>query len=213
MCAFIRCLRINITVHHNLLAKGLCPPFSLNPHPLSTTLPPSPLHRSLAMTAAASRLLLLLPVSKALLTTPCTRPASTARRSFSPRGLAEIHPAVAGWPDKYSGTLGGPKGPRILHDAFAVQTGDTSLLMELDVANWPTWTTAGNERWLENVTRKDKEMPYGELSYLISGKLEIVPKATGVPVIVSPGDFVTFPEGFVSDWTVLEELTWHYFLY
>ena len=159
-----------------------------------------------------ARLLVLLPVSKALLTTPCTRPASTARRSFLPR-LAEIHPAVAGWPDKYSGTLGGPKGPRILHDAFAVQTGDTSLLMELDVANWPTWTTAGNERWLENVTRKDKEMPYGELSYLISGKLEIVPKATGVPVIVSPGDFVTFPEGFVSDWTVLEELTWHYFLY
>ena len=162
--------------------------------------------------AAASRLLLLLPVSKALLTTPCTRPASTARRSFLPR-LAEIHPAVAGWPDKYSGTLGGPKGPRILHDAFAVQTGDTSLLMELDVANWPTWTTAGNERWLENVTRKDKEMPYGELSYPISGNLEIVPKVTGVPVIVSPGDFVTFPEGFVSDWTVLEELTWHYFLY
>ena len=85
--------------------------------------------------------------------------------------------------------------------------------MELDVANWPTWTTKGNERWLENVTRKDKEMPYGELSYLISGRLEIVPKATGVPVIVTPGDFVTFPEGFVSDWTVLEELSWHYYLY
>ena len=62
-------------------------------------------------------------------------------------------------------------------------------------------------------TRKDKVMPYGELSYLISGKLEIVPKETGVPVIVSPGDFVTFPEGFESDWTVLEELTWHYYLY
>ena len=52
-----------------------------------------------------------------------------------------------------------------------------------------------------------------ELSYLITGKLEIVPQETGVPVIVSPGDFVTFPEGFVSDWTVLEELTWHYYLY
>ena len=84
------------------------------------------------------------------------------------------------------------------------------MLMELDVMNWPTWTTAGNERWVPNVTRKDKEMPYGELSYLTSGKLEIVPKSTGVPVVVNPGDFVTFPEGFVSDWTVLEELTWHY---
>ena len=70
--------------------------------------------------------------------------------------------------------------------------------------NWPTWTTKGNDRWLEHVTRKDKVMPYGELSYLISGKLEIVPKDTGVPVVVNPGDFVTFPEGFVSDWTVLE---------
>ena len=65
----------------------------------------------------------------------------------------------------------------------------------------------------EKDTRKDKEMPYGELCYLISGSLEIVPKDTGVPVLVSPGDFVTFPEGFVSDWTVLEELTWHYYLY
>lgn len=135
-----------------------------------------------------------------------------ARTAAAPR-LAEIsHPAVAGWPDKYSGTAGGP-GPRILHDAFAVQKADYDLLIQLDVANWPTWTTAGNDRWLEHVTRKDKEMPYGELSYLISGTLEIIPKDTGVPVVVSPGDFVTFPEGFVSDWTVLKELTWHYYLY
>ena len=125
---------------------------------------------------------------------------------------AAVHPAVAGWPDKYTGTGGGP-GPRVLHNTFAVQAADHQLLMELDVQNWPTWTTAGNDRWVEHVTRKDKEMPYGELSYLISGKLEIVPKDTGIPVIVNPGDFVTFPEGFVSDWTVLEELTWHYYLY
>ena len=126
--------------------------------------------------------------------------------------LAADHPAVAGWPDKYSGAAGGSAGPRILHETFAVQAADTGLLMELDVANWPTWTTAGNDRWQEHVTRKDKVMPYGELSYLISGKLEIVPKG-GPPVIVNPGDFVTFPEGFESDWTVLEELTWHYYLY
>ena len=94
-----------------------------------------------------------------------------------------------------------------------MQAADTALLMELDVLNWPTWTTAGNDRWVPHVTRKDKEMPYGELSYLLTGKLEIVPKDTGVPVLVQPGDFVTFPEGFVSDWTVLEELTWHYYLY
>ena len=104
-------------------------------------------------------------------------------------------------------------GPRTLHDTFAVEPASTDLLMELDVANWPTWSTKGNDRWVEHVTRKDKEMPYGELSYVISGTLEIVPKDTGVPVLVQPGSFVTFPEGFVSDWTVLEELTWHYYLY
>ena len=135
------------------------------------------------------------------------RPVSNVRLE-----AAAIHPAVAGWPDKYTGAAGGP-GPRILSDVFAVQKADSALLMELDVPNWPTWTTAGNERWVEHVTRHDKEMPYGELSYLISGQLEIVPKDTGVPVLVNPGDFVTFPEGFVSDWTVKQELTWHYYLY
>lgn len=143
---------------------------------------------------------------------PAGHGSTVYRRPVSP-SLAADHPAVAGWPDKYSGTPANGSGPRILHDAFAVQSADTQMLMELDVANWPTWTTAGNERWLPMVTRKDKEMPYGELSYLISGKLEIIPKDTGVPVVVLPGDFVTFPEGFISDWTVLEELTWHYYLY
>ena len=142
-------------------------------------------------------------------TAVCTRPLARNSAHLN----AATNPAVAGWPDKYTGTAGGPAGPRILSDTFAVQPADYALLTELDVQNWPTWTTAGNDRWKENVTRKAKEMPYGELSYLISGKLEIVPKATGVPVIVNPGDFVTFPEGFVSDWTVLEELTWHYYLY
>mmetsp|Transcript_48347 Transcript_48347/g.156728 ORF Transcript_48347/g.156728 Transcript_48347/m.156728 type:complete len:167 (-) Transcript_48347:185-685(-) len=165
-------------------------------------------------------LLVLLPASAAfnvaarpaanVAAAPCARAA--APRLSSPLSVP-THPAVAGWPDKYAGTLGSETGPRILHDAFAVEAADSALLMELDVANWPTWTTAGNDRWLPNVTRKDKEMPYGELSYLISGKLEIVPKETGLPVVVNPGDVVTFPEGFVSDWTVLEELTWHYYLY
>ncbi|MGB1605685.1 MAG: cupin domain-containing protein [Promethearchaeia archaeon] len=82
----------------------------------------------------------------------------------------------------------------------------------LDAQNWPTWTTAGNPKWLVGKTNEDKEMPYGELSYVISGKLEIIPPS-GERVIVQAGDFVTFPQGFVSTWTVLEELTWHYYLY
>merc|ERR1711971_796389 len=111
-----------------------------------------------------------------------------------------IHPAVAGWPAKYNGTAGGP-GPRILRGSFAVEPADSGTLVELDVMNWPTWTTVGSDRWAEHVTRRDKKMPYGELSYLVSGQLEIVPKDTGVPVLVNPGDFVTLPEGFVADWT------------
>mmetsp|Transcript_16242 Transcript_16242/g.46773 ORF Transcript_16242/g.46773 Transcript_16242/m.46773 type:complete len:168 (-) Transcript_16242:745-1248(-) len=166
-------------------------------------------------------LLVLLPATAAFnvaarpASTPCARAAAPRLTSplSAPTQSAPTHPAVAGWPDKYAGTLGAATGPRVLHDAFAVEAAGSALLMELDVANWPTWTTAGNDRWLPNVTRKDKEMPYGELSYLISGKLEIVPKETGLPVVVNPGDVVTFPEGFVSDWTVLEELTWHYYLY
>ena len=105
----------------------------------------------------------------------CTRPA--ACRLASPR-LAADHPAVAGWPAKYdesrareelsnglySGTKGGP-APRVLHDAFAVLSRpQLNLVVELDVQNWPTWTTAGNDRWLENDTRKDKEMPYGSFA-------------------------------------------------
>ena len=142
---------------------------------------------------------------------PAVVHAPRAQRTSDVRLASSIHPAVEGWPAKYA--KGAAGAPRVLHEVFTVQPADYSLLMELDVLNWPTWTTAGNERWIENVTRHDKEMPYGELSYLVKGKLEIVPKATGVPVIVNPGDFVTFPEGFVSDWTVLQELTWHYYLY
>ena len=165
------------------------------------------------MARALATLVAMLPVTAALslpALTTCLRPS--ARSVVSPRLALEIHPAVAGWPGKYSGTAGGAS-PRALSETFAVQKADYDLLMQLDVSNWPTWTTVGNDRWLEHVTRKDKDMPYGELSYLISGKLEIVPKDTGVAVVVNPGDFVTFPEGFVSDWTVLEALEWHYYLY
>ena len=125
--------------------------------------------------------------------------------------LAADHPVVAGWADKYSGTATNV-GPRKLSDEFAVlRQADMSLLVELDVQNWPTWTTAGNPNWLENATRKGKKMPYGELCYLISGQIKI--EVDGETTFIDPGDFVTLPEGFVSDHTVTKELTWHYYLY
>ena len=103
-------------------------------------------------------------------------------------------------------------GPRVLHQEFAVEKASEEELAELDVMNWPQWSTAGNPKWMVGKTNVDKVMPYGELSYVISGKLEVIPPS-GEPVIVQAGDFVTFPDGFKSTWTVLEELTWHYYLY
>ena len=85
--------------------------------------------------------------------------------------------------------------------------------LELDVKHWPTWSTSNKEKWNVGNLVSDKEMPYGELSYMISGKLEITPASTKEAVVVKEGDFVTFPYGFIASWTVLEELTWHYYLY
>mmetsp|Transcript_38883 Transcript_38883/g.116920 ORF Transcript_38883/g.116920 Transcript_38883/m.116920 type:complete len:191 (-) Transcript_38883:660-1232(-) len=129
---------------------------------------------------------------------------------------ADIHPAVAGWPDKYAGALeegGNAGGPQVLHQEFTVEKASEESLKRLDVANWPTWSTAGNPKWVVGKQNLNKVMPYGELSYVISGKLEIIPKCSEDAKIVEAGDFVTFPEGFTASWEVREELTWHYYLY
>ena len=139
----------------------------------------------------------------------------------------EVHPAVLGWPQKYaeasSRSGGGDNsssdssnkdvGPRILSTKFQIQKATPSQLQQLDTLNWPTWSTSDKPKWQVNNQVQDKEMPYGELSYVINGQSEIIPKETGVPEIVNEGDFVTFPKGFVASWKVLKELTWHYYLY
>ena len=173
---------------------------------------------------------------------------------------AGIHPAVAGWPEKYTGSnkSGGGTfhvGPRKISDSFDVvsvpvtrETTTTSsnrsterLFEELDVENWPTWTTSDKPKWQVGNVVRDKVMPYNELSYVISGKLRITysnnnnsnisssssssrrrsddgssitPTTTGTEVVViGPGEFVTFPKDFCATWEVLEELTWYYYLY
>ena len=134
-------------------------------------------------------------------------------RSSGSTGSVEIHPAVVGWPEKYAGSSNNDKvGPRVLHEEFTVEKATQSQLDELDVTNWPTWTTGDKPKWAVGNQNKDKVMPYGELSYVLSGKLEIIPDG-GEVSLVEKGDLVTFPEGFQSDWKVLEELTWHYYLY
>ena len=126
----------------------------------------------------------------------------------------DIHPAVLEWPDKYCNNeeeCG--LGPRVLHMVFTVEPGTDELVEDLDVLNWPTWTTADKEKWAVGNQNEGKIMPYNELSYVLSGKLEIIPDGQQEAVIVGPGDLVTFPKGFKASWRVLEELTWHYFLY
>lgn len=132
------------------------------------------------------------------------------------------HPAVEGWEQKYideggscnlSDAASGCRGPKIISSEFDVHRATEEELNDLDVKNWPEWTTKGNEKWSVGNRVVDKEMPYGELSYVTAGKLEIIPQSSGDRQIVAVGDLVTFPRGFVASWTVLEELTWNYYLY
>jgi len=127
----------------------------------------------------------------------------------------EPHPAVAGWPAKYNkGNAAPSAGPRILHPEFTVDRSiSDELINQLDIRNWPEWTTSDKEKWRVGNQNADKVMPYGELSYVLSGRLEIIPMGYSEAVVIEPGDLVTFPEGFVSSWRVLEELTWKYYLY
>lgn len=83
----------------------------------------------------------------------------------------------------------------------------------LDVFRWPTWITGDKEKWAMGNQVVNKAMPYGELSCMISGRLEIIPQATGQAVVVKPGDCVTFPKGFAASWKALEEVKRHYYLY
>ena len=131
--------------------------------------------------------------------------------------IDEEHPAVLGWPAKYEEAGGNAaskeNGPRVLSTSFEVHKATGAELTELDVLHWPTWTTSDKPKWDVGNQIVDKEMPYGELSYVISGKLEIIPQSDGEKVIVNVGDLVTFPRGSIASWKVLEELTWHYYLY
>jgi cupin superfamily acireductone dioxygenase involved in methionine salvage len=84
---------------------------------------------------------------------------------------------------------------------------------QLGVKSWPTWSTSGNEKYKVDVKSPLKTYTENELSYVISGKMEIIPKDTGIPVLVQTGDFVTFPDGFECYWLVKEVVRKHWYLY
>lgn len=109
-------------------------------------------------------------------------------------------------------------GPRPIHSdgfksKFTVEKASEALMQELAVKSWPTWSTAGSAKYKVGVKSPLKVYDCNELSYIIAGKMEIMPQETGKPVLVQAGDFVTFPEDFACNWFVIEEVKKHYFLY
>eukprot|EP00802_Teleaulax_amphioxeia_P019975 Tamp_20231.p2 GENE.Tamp_20231~~Tamp_20231.p2 ORF type:complete len:158 (+),score=40.16 Tamp_20231:504-977(+) len=106
-------------------------------------------------------------------------------------------------------------GKRPLHTSgeFTVEKATPELMEDLEVKRWPTWSTKGSEKYKVGVKSPLKIYDCNELSYIISGKMEIECKKTGKMHLVQAGDFVTFPDEFPCFWHVKEEITKHYYLY
>ena len=111
------------------------------------------------------------------------------------------------------------KGARALHKTFTVEKATPAILEELDVLNWPTWGTEGSAKYKTGVRSPLKIYDTNELSYVTKGSMEIHPadaktgEVTGAAVLVSPGDFVTFPNGYACYWFVKQAVTKHWYLY
>lgn len=103
--------------------------------------------------------------------------------------------------------------PRPLHSVFTVEKATEEIKEELGVKSWGRWSTAGSEKYKVGIKSPLKVYDGNELSYIISGKMEITPVQTGVPVVVQAGDFVTFPDGFACHWFVIETVVKNYYLY
>ena len=104
-------------------------------------------------------------------------------------------------------------GPRPLHQVFTVEKATPEVLKDLGVDSWPGWGTAGSEKYKVGVRSPLKIYDSNELSYITSGKVEIIPRETMTPVLVQQGDFVTFPDGFACYWFVVEEVKKKWYLY
>ena len=86
-------------------------------------------------------------------------------------------------------------------------------LSDLGVKSWPTWSTSESAKYQVGVKSPLKVYAENELSYIISGKMEITPEGGEEPVLVQAGDFITFPEDFRCYWYVIEEINKHYYCY
>ena len=102
--------------------------------------------------------------------------------------------------------------PRAIHTEFTVEKATPEMMENLGVNKWPTWGTEGSIKYKTGIKSPEKWYDGNELSYVISGKMEITPLG-GMPVLVQAGDFVTFPDGFGCYWFVIEPVVKHYYLY
>ena len=103
--------------------------------------------------------------------------------------------------------------PRPIHKEFTVEKATEEMKESLNVNSWSTWSTEGSAKYKVGIKSPKKVYDTNELSYIISGKMEITPEETGVPVVVQAGDFVTFPDGFACYWYVIEPIVKRWFLY
>ena len=77
-------------------------------------------------------------------------------------------------------------GKRPIHTSgeFTVEKATPEMMQDLEVKRWPTWSTAGSEKYKVGIKSPLKVYDVNELSYIISGKMEIESKETGEKKLV-----------------------------
>ena len=75
-------------------------------------------------------------------------------------------------------------------------------LKELGVSSWNIWDCPVSEFRLDFDNKNER-------SYILEGEIVVTPDG-GEPVTIVPGDYVIFPDGLTSVWTVTKTLKKHY---
>ncbi len=63
--------------------------------------------------------------------------------------------------------------PRAIHKEFTVEKATPEMMESLGVKKWPTWGTEGSDKYKTGVMSPLKWYDVNELSYIISGKVEM----------------------------------------
>ncbi len=63
--------------------------------------------------------------------------------------------------------------PRAIHKEFTVEKATPEMMESLGVKKWPTWGTEGSAKYKTGVMSPLKWYDVNELSYIISGKVEM----------------------------------------